>query len=470
MPSSKQTISELSNQIWASSVAQLHNIETGLYQNGFHSLGLEPPTINHFDTLLNGYDRKMNYALKQIFKVLTNNNVAINEEINASLYQAIQNMIPPDDKYVQQNVNEVIKGVKTFENYISLSQLFEGQTFKVNVGVNWEQVYFDIMNLSTNKKITYTLGNPDANFYNYNLDHPYNHNEIVIGNKLLAWWNKTNPRLTESTNIGLIGVSGIININSNNDFFNLPTGYTGVANISLHPELKNFNFTNGLIYVEKIASADENGFLIRVKGVGNAESDLTHEGVAYGNRYQIKWTRHSTDFELIRKIYPRGICVFFAWNVNPNVEWQGSGMEWEYIAEDRVLRLGLKNGSDTLQWGGEDDISLQEEHMPPHSHYYSTNTSREPDRNLTTTMNGEHNHGVQTSIGRIERSWYKWSWSEGQSVGAPTNTTNSGFHNHSITIPGHAHYISGTTNSRGSGWGFSIRNKYVKLMGWYRKK
>lgn len=469
---SRLSIQQLSEQFWAKNISdndQLIPIESTLYSKGFHVLGLEPPTIDHFDTLLNGYDRKMNYALKQIFKVITNNNVAINEDINASLYQAIKNMIPPDDKYVRQNINELIKGVKTFENYISFLQFYEAQTFKVNIGVYWEQVYFDIMNLTTNKKITYTLGNPDDNFYHLNLDHPYNHNEIVIGNKLLAWWNKTNPHLTENTNIGMRTPVGIIEINNNIDFYNLPAGYTGVANISKHPNLKFFNFTNNLIYVEKIASYDPNAFLVRIKGVGVNEPDLTHEGVSYGNRYEIKWTRASTDFELIKKIYPRGICVFFAWNINPNVQWQGSGMQWDYIAEDRVVKLGLMNGADLWEMGGADDIALQEVHMPPHAHEFGATTSWEPEKTIWTSWAGEHNHKFNVNIGRTQMSWYKWSWADGRPIANDNYTSIEGGHNHSFVVPGHNHWVSGWTTARGSGWGFSVRNKYVKLMAWWRR-
>lgn len=470
MSDTKLTLKKLSEQIWADNISEnLIPIENSLYQKGFHILGLEPPTIDHFDTLLNGYDRKMNYALKQIFKVLSNNNVEVKEEINASLYQAIKNMIPTSDKYVQQNIDELIIGEKTFQNYIAFLNIIDGQKYKARIGAYYEQIYFDIINVDWNKKTTYTLGNPDDHFKNLNLDHPSNHNEIVTGNKLLTWWNKINPRLTENTNIGLKQPVGIIEINNNIDFYNLPTGYTGVANISKHPELKSFNFTNNLIYVEKIATFDQNAFLVRIKGIGIGMSDLTHEGVAYGNRYQIKWTRESTDFEIIKKTYPRGICVFFASNINPNVEWQGSGMQWEYIAEDRVVKLGLMNGADLWEMGGADDISLQEVHMPPHTHEFSADTSWEADKTIWTSWGGEHNHKLNVCVTRTEMSWYKWSWADGRPRTGDNYTDIQGGHNHSFVIPGHKHWVSGSTTSRGSGWGFSVRNKYVKLMAWWRK-
>lgn len=467
------SIQDLSNQIWASAITNnLVPIGSGLYEQGFRLLGDDPPTINHFDTLFHNYDRKMNYALNQIFEVIkSTNGVNIDENRSSTLYTAIKKMIPSKGNYVRQNVDEIILGKKTFIDSLNIQTNIDPNSITYgNIELQKDDTFkFYIKNPSNNIK-EYTLGHSDDNFMYEIPTSSNNIKEIVTGGKLAKWWEKNNPQLTNVTNVGSSSPVPIIRLDSNGAISDLPTGYVGVANVSKHPELKNFNFSNNLIYIEKIANTNGNNAYVRIRGVGTSDSDMSHEGVCTGNRNSYRWKRESTNFELIKMMYPVGICVFFVYNVNPNVAWAGSGMKWQYICENKVVRLGKMDGSDLTEQGGNDFIHLSESQMPWHTHDFGATTSWDNEKTFGTSFSGNHIHSINNvSIGRTEMSWYKWGWADNRPCRADNSNSGwSGDHNHTVTVSGHNHYVSGTTTARGGGDGIWITNPYIKLMGWFR--
>lgn len=99
-------------------------------------------------------------------------------------------------------------------------------------------------------------------------------------------------------------------------------------------------------------------------------------------------------------IYPPGISIFFATNLNPNEKWPGT--TWHYTGENKTIRIGKADGSDVLTAGGSDTVTLSVENMPKHSHGVSgqvgefdheTKSTSEFDYGTKwTSENGKHAH------------------------------------------------------------------------------
>ncbi|WP_368877519.1 phage baseplate protein [Providencia vermicola] len=167
----------------------------------------------------------------------------------------------------------------------------------------------------------------------------------------------------------------------------------------------------------------------------------------------------------LNTIYPVGIVVWFAQNKNPNTLFPGT--EWQYIGENKTIRLANSNGSNVLTTGGADSISLTEAQMPAHNHSFSATTSSFDYGTKTTSSSGEHTHtysGVYTdetmpnATNGSKRSWRNNT----------QTTSSSGVHTHTVAIGAHTHTVSGTTGNKGGGSAITVTNAYVMLMGWYR--
>ncbi|MEC5321138.1 phage tail protein [Brenneria populi subsp. brevivirga] len=148
---------------------------------------------------------------------------------------------------------------------------------------------------------------------------------------------------------------------------------------------------------------------------------------------------------IINNIYPIGSVKFFASTVNPNALF--SGTTWQYIGEDKTIRLAATDGSDVLETGGSDNVVLTEDNLPAHTHTFSG----------TTESDGEHTHNVK-NVDNGNNNSHGWYGEEGAGLGTVT-TTSSG---------DHTHVFSGTTDGAGNGTTVNITNSYVRLMGWYR--
>nr|WP_063658164.1 phage tail protein [Candidatus Arsenophonus triatominarum] len=72
-------------------------------------------------------------------------------------------------------------------------------------------------------------------------------------------------------------------------------------------------------------------------------------------------------------IYPVGIVVWFAQNKNPNTLFPNT--KWQYIGENKTIRLAKADGSNVFTTGGADAIKLTEAQLPAHGHTFSATTS-----------------------------------------------------------------------------------------------
>ncbi|CBJ89272.1 conserved hypothetical protein [Xenorhabdus nematophila ATCC 19061] len=174
----------------------------------------------------------------------------------------------------------------------------------------------------------------------------------------------------------------------------------------------------------------------------------------------------------IDMLYPVGIVVWFAQNKNPNVLFPKT--QWQYIGENKTVRLATANGLDVLTAGGSDSITLTTPQIPAHNHSFSGSTSSFDYGSKTTNYAGEHFH--DSGWGDQDASRYGYYDGTNSNYGSGRsdwdnrkfNTSTDGSHTHSIYIGAHTHTVSGNTENTGSGSPVSIVNMYIKLMGWYR--
>lgn len=167
----------------------------------------------------------------------------------------------------------------------------------------------------------------------------------------------------------------------------------------------------------------------------------------------------------IDDIYPVGIVLWFAQNKNPNTLFPNT--KWQYIGENKTIRLAKADGSNVLTTGGADSIKLTEAQLPAHGHTFSATTSSYDYGNKNTNATGNHSHNFQ---GIVPDNWKAAGQSGSRNqweVGTKT-TTQAGNHTHSVTLGPHSHTVSGTTGKTGSGSKINITNAFVTLMGWYR--
>ncbi|WP_409277611.1 phage baseplate protein [Providencia rustigianii] len=181
-------------------------------------------------------------------------------------------------------------------------------------------------------------------------------------------------------------------------------------------------------------------------------------------------------------IYPIGVVVWFAQNKNPNTLFPGT--KWQYIGENRTIRLAAASGANVLSTGGSDSITLNASQMPVHNHSFSG----------TATSSGEHTHdkGTMNITGAFAIGGGK---SEGEAPGFASGVfskttrtlkvnTASGIVDSSVTqinmnaasawtgdtssSGAHTHTVTGSISNSGSGSPITVTNAYIMLMGWYR--
>ncbi|EUC94042.1 phage tail protein [Providencia alcalifaciens] len=162
-------------------------------------------------------------------------------------------------------------------------------------------------------------------------------------------------------------------------------------------------------------------------------------------------------------IYPIGIVAWFAQNKNPNTLFPNT--KWQYLGENKTIRLANSNGSNVLTTGGADSIQLTEAQLPAHNHSFSATTSSFDYGTKSTNTTGAHTHGVNGED----------SGSGGSNFGRGNGNTrtingmhSAGNHAHTVAIGAHSHTVSGTTESKGSSSAINVTNAYIMLMGWYR--
>ncbi|WP_225322555.1 phage tail protein [Klebsiella pneumoniae] len=161
---------------------------------------------------------------------------------------------------------------------------------------------------------------------------------------------------------------------------------------------------------------------------------------------------------------PVGTTRFFNQNINPNERWEWS--KWVYTGENKTIRIGKADGADVGATGGSDNVTLQQDNLPAVQIDVSGETSEQPEQKLTTTKNGEHNHGGVASKDD--------PWEIGGDVRQLFNpkelgvTDDAGEHDHEVTVPLHKHTTTGKTANLGEGKSFSVVEAHTLLMCWSR--
>ncbi|NNS08071.1 phage tail protein [Erwinia sp. JH02] len=187
---------------------------------------------------------------------------------------------------------------------------------------------------------------------------------------------------------------------------------------------------------------------------------------------------------VVDEIYPVGIVTWFAQNKNPNTLFPNT--TWNYIGENKTIRLAKADGSDIFTSGGADAVSLSVANLPAHGHTFSGNTSTFDYGaksasafdygSKSTNSTGEHTHtisgrnkeGNKTQLSFIGTTDANYITQTTTAAGAHTHTVAIGAHSHTVAIGEHTHSVSGTTANTGSGTAINVTNTFVKLMGWYR--
>ncbi|CAK7075548.1 phage tail protein [Providencia sp.] len=164
----------------------------------------------------------------------------------------------------------------------------------------------------------------------------------------------------------------------------------------------------------------------------------------------------------LNTIYPVGIVMWFAQNKNPNTLFPDT--KWQYISENKTIRLAAASGANVLTTGGSDSVTLTEAQMPAHNHSFSATTSSFDYGTKTTNTAGAHTHTAGPPI----NSYWGDRNNKTLAPGSGNVTSSSGAHNHTVTIGAHTHTISGATGKKGSGSAITVTNAYIMLMGWYR--
>ncbi|HHZ7352953.1 TPA: phage tail protein, partial [Klebsiella pneumoniae] len=161
---------------------------------------------------------------------------------------------------------------------------------------------------------------------------------------------------------------------------------------------------------------------------------------------------------------PVGTTRFFNQNINPNERWPWS--QWVYTGENKTIRVAKSDGSNVGVTGGSDTVTLQQANLPAVQIDVSGETSEQIEQKLTTTKNGEHNHGGVA--GKDD------PWEIGGDVRQLFNpkelgvTDDAGEHDHEVTVPAHKHTTSGKTANLGEGKSFSVVEAHTMLMCWSR--
>lgn len=161
---------------------------------------------------------------------------------------------------------------------------------------------------------------------------------------------------------------------------------------------------------------------------------------------------------------PVGTTRFFNQNVNPNEKWPWS--QWLYTGENKTIRVGKADGSDVGATGGSDTVTLQRANLPAVQIDVTGETDELPEKKLTTTKNGKHNHGGVAGkddpweIGGDVRQFFN-----PKEIGV---TDDAGEHDHEVTVPPHKHTTSGKTANLGESQSLSVVEAHTLLMCWSR--
>lgn len=129
--------------------------------------------------------------------------------------------------------------------------------------------------------------------------------------------------------------------------------------------------------------------------------------------------------------FPVGSVMLRSDAKNPNTMLPGT--TWVRLAAGRNIRIAAENGSDVLNIGGADDVTLTGNNLPSHSHAFqngSTNQAGNHTHNVWTGNAGSHTHGAYTDAqgNHAHRAWTDAQGQHQHGVGIrnPSNYGGSG--------------------------------------------
>ena len=159
-----------------------------------------------------------------------------------------------------------------------------------------------------------------------------------------------------------------------------------------------------------------------------------------------------------------GQVHFFTTNIDPNTRYVGQS--WLRVpGAEKTIRLAKVDGSNILQEGGSDSITIAKTNLP-NVQLDVTGTISDTDLGTkTTNTTGAHTHemnasSTDTGSGVLD---------SGMSGAGTLSTASAGDHNHTVELGSHSHTLTGAkTAALGSGTAVDITNEYVTLAAWYR--
>lgn len=141
----------------------------------------------------------------------------------------------------------------------------------------------------------------------------------------------------------------------------------------------------------------------------------------------------------LNTIYPIGIVVWFAQNKNPNTLFPGT--KWQYIGENKTIRLAAASGANVLTTGGSDSVAIGKGHLPAVSLKYS---------GTTASSGGQtHTRGTMNIKGEFANNVEAWK-----------NTTTSGYATGAFTRMTTRYVTSHTETSNGGCYYFLMHQKH----------
>ncbi|MES3194192.1 phage tail protein [Klebsiella aerogenes] len=161
---------------------------------------------------------------------------------------------------------------------------------------------------------------------------------------------------------------------------------------------------------------------------------------------------------------PVGTVRLYAQNINPNETYPWS--KWVYTGEHTTIRIGKADGSDVGSDGGQDEITLTEEHLPTHKHRVKGKTKSFNFEQIETEDAGEHDHEFPLT-GDASNTGMADGGDPAKQDGAQ-RTSKQPAHRHAVNIPDHEHEIDFDSESAGEGKSFSIVEAHTLLMCWAR--
>ncbi|CAB1209107.1 phage tail protein [Serratia nevei] len=166
---------------------------------------------------------------------------------------------------------------------------------------------------------------------------------------------------------------------------------------------------------------------------------------------------------------PVGSSRLFNQNLNPNELWPWS--TWEYAGEHLTIRTAKADGSDVGTLGGSDTVNITRANLPQSVLNVSGSTSEQGAQTLQTTPAGRHIHSGKyvesnTSLdggGSDRRSWsVNYDCRDEGLIGEAPD------HQHSATVPAHAHTVWAQTEALGQGQAINVVERHKLQMLWHR--